>query len=157
MKSTALFPSLLVFGPQTILPSLEVLAELRNDLIGNPRFAGILQTVNDLPKLWESLIEFDPSLSHVPGARYLKDLSQWLVDGIFPHHLESSPNVFALPVTVLLQLTLYIRYLSRFEGPDSHRLVIDGLKASGIQGFCVGFLAAIAVACSENEDDVLAI
>ena len=157
MGSTAVFPSLLVFGSQTNSPSPEVLAELRQVLIENSKLAGLRKAVNDLPKFWESLTEFDPSLSNVPGAKYLNDLQRWIQDGISPYHPEIVPNVYALPVTVVLQITLYVRYLSRLEVNDPHHLVLERLKAGGIQGFCVGFLSAIAVACSENVEGIAAI
>src|SRR5436190_3372991 len=157
MKSTAVFPSLLVFGPQTKFPSLKVLAELRQVLIENPRLTDLQKTVKNLPRFWETLTEFDPSLSHVPGAKYLSDLQRWIVDGVFQHDLDNLPNVYTLPITILLQITLYVRYLSRLEVKDPHRFVLNGLKTGGIQGFCVGFLTAIAVACSESEEDIVTI
>lgn len=157
MKSLATIPSLLVFGPQTDLPSQEILAELRQELIENPRLSSLRDAVKNLPGFWQTLIDFDPSLSHVPGLNYLGDLQRWIVDGgAFPHHLSNLPNVYALPVTVILQITQYVRYLDRLGEKDPHRLVLKGLQAGGIQGFCVGFLSAIAVSGSENEVEIAA-
>lgn len=157
MKSTASFPSVLVFGPQTELPCRESLSELRQVLLENPRLAGLRKAVKNLPAFWQSLVDFDPSLSNVPGAEYLGDLQQWMVDGIFPHHHHSLPNLYSLPVTILLQIIQYVRYLSRLEVNDPHRFVLEGLKAGGIQGFCAGFLTAVAVSCASNEEDVVAV
>ena len=155
MKPSAVIPSLLVFGPQTELPSQEVLAELRQELIKNPQLSSLQDAVKNLPRFWQSLIDFDPSLSHVSGVKYLDDLQRWIVNGgSFPHHLDNNPNVYALPVTLILQVTQYVRYLNRLEKQDPHRLVLEGLQAGGIQGFCVGFLSAIAVASSEREADI---
>lgn len=95
---------------------------------------------------------FDPSLTSVPGAEYLGDLQRWIVDGgNFPHHVSSTPNTYALPVTVLLQITQYVVYLDRLGIKDPHRRVLKELQAGGIQGFCTGFLSAIAVSGSETE------
>ena len=158
MKSSAVIPSLIVFGPQTELPTQEVLAELRQELIKNPRLSSLQDAVKNLPRFWLTLTDFDPSLSYVPGAKYLGDLQRWIVDGCaFPHHLSNTPNVYALPVTLILQITQYVRYLSRLGAKDPHRLVLEGLQAGGIQGFCVGFLSAIAVSSSESEADIAAV
>ena len=159
MASTAAFPSLLVFGPQTKLPSAEVLAELRKVLVENPQLAGLCEAVKGLPTLWQKLTESDPKLRHVPGAEYLGDLQRWIEHGVFPYPVDGPPppNVYALPVTILLQIALYIRYLNRLGGRESHRLVLEGLKAGGIQGFCIGFLTAIAVACAKTVEDIAAL
>ena len=104
------------------------------------------------------MIDFDPGLSRVPGAEYLGDIHRWIVDGgLFPHHIGKTPNVYALPVTVILQVTQYFRYLSWLGVDDAHRRVIEGVQYGGIQGFCGGFLSAIAVASSEKEADIGAV
>jgi len=158
MKPLAVVPSLLVFGPQTELPSLEVLAELRQELVKNPRLSSLQDAVKNLPRFWQTLTNFDPNLSRVPGAKYLDDLQRWIVDGdAFPHHLGDTPNVYSLPVTLILQIIQYVRYLNRLGENDPHRLVLEGLQAGGTQGFCVGFLSAIAVSSSESAADIAAV
>ena len=37
---------------------------------------------------------------------------------------------------------------------DAHDIVLEGLESDGIQGFCVGFLSALAVSSSEKEADI---
>ncbi len=114
--------------------------------------------MKNLPRFWQTLTNFDPSLSRVPGAKYLDDLQRWIVDGdAFPHHLGDAPNVYSLPVTLILQIIQYVRYLNRLGEKDPHRLVLEGLQAGGIQGFCVGFLSAIAVSSSESAADIAAV
>ncbi|CZR52558.1 related to polyketide synthase [Phialocephala subalpina] len=155
MKSPTVLPSLLLFGPQTQLPSLEVLAELREALLQSPQLAILRQGVADLPSLWSRLTRFDEDLTRVPGARYLDDLNKWIDDGgDFPHHQSRAPNVFALPVTVLLQIAQYIRYLEQIPVQDAHLHVLRGLEPGGVQGFCVGFLTAIAVGSSTTEEEI---
>ena len=158
MDSSAVIPSLLVFGPVTEFPSQDVLAELRQELIKDPRLSTFQSAVENLPGFWQTLIDSDPDLSRVPGAEYLGDLRRWIVDGgLFPHHLGKTPNVYALPVTVILQVTQYFRYLSWLGVDDAHRRVIEGVQSGGIQGFCGGFLSAIAVSSSEKEANVGAV
>ncbi|EPE28832.1 Thiolase-like protein [Glarea lozoyensis ATCC 20868] len=147
-------PSLLVFGPQTEFPSEQVLHDLRQELLSSPRLSVLLKAIDDLPQFWQSLVDFDPSLRQIPGNEHLGQLKQWVkVGGQFPHHESNAPNHYALAVTVLLQITQYSRYLDKL-GKDSHRKVLEGVKDGGIQGFCIGFLSAVAVATSESEADL---
>ncbi|ORY67213.1 uncharacterized protein BCR38DRAFT_152977 [Pseudomassariella vexata] len=93
-------------------------------------------------------------MRQVPGSKYLGNLSQWIQDGgSFPHHQRDSPNHYALPVTLLLQISQYARYLEHL-GNDSHRQVLGSVRSGGIQGFCVGLLSAIAVASPKSEADL---
>ena len=158
MNSSAAIPSLLVFGPLTEFPSQDILAELRHELIRNPRLSSFHSAVKNLPRFWQTLTDSDPSLIRVPGAEYLEELCRWIVDGgHFPHHLGKIPNVYALPVTVILQITQYVRYLSWLGVDNAHDSVIKGLESGGVQGFCAGFLSAIAVSSCEREEDIGAV
>jgi Starter unit:ACP transacylase in aflatoxin biosynthesis len=147
-------PSLLVFGPQTNLPAPEILAELRENLVHNPRLSELAQAIEDLPKFWETLTKFDPSLGKVRGFEYLAGLRQWLHDGAFPQYPESPPNVSALPLTVIMQILLYVRYLNQLQVNDPQRQILQQAKVGGAQGFCVGFLTALVIGCSENVREI---
>ena len=155
MGSPATIPSLLVFGPQTEYPSQDVLTRLRQELVQDPQLSSFHNAIKNLPRFWKTLTESDPTLNCVPGARYLEDLRRWVVDGgLFPHHLGKVLNVYALPVTVILQITQYFRCLSCLGVDDAHGVVLEGLKSGGIQGFGVGFLSALAVSSSKKEADI---
>jgi hypothetical protein len=157
MKQRAVIPSLLVFGPGTELPSQEVLDELRLELTENPQLSSLREAAKDLPRFWQKLTDFDPSLDHIPGAKYLSDFQRWVVDGSpSPLSLSDTPYIYELPVTLILQITQYIRYLNLLEGQNPHSLVLEGLRTGGIQGFCIGFLSAIAVSSSESVEQIAA-
>ncbi|KAI0408576.1 BcPKS19, polyketide synthase [Xylaria palmicola] len=147
-------PSLLVFGPQNGFPSEEALEDLRQELISNPQLSALTKAVTELPQLWNALIDFDEDLSELPGADYLSQLSQWVVEGgSLPHRQGSPPNLYALAVTVLLQISQYARYLRDF-GAGAHYQLLESVKIAGIQGFCVGLISAIIVATSKTEADI---
>lgn len=155
MNSSAIISSLLAFGPQIEFSFQDVLADLRQELINNPRLSGFHSAVKHLPGFWKTLIDSDSTLDPVPGAEYLGHLRRWVVDGgLFPHHLGKITNVYALPITVILQITQYFRYLSWLGVDDAHGVVLEGLESDGIQGFCLGFLSALAVSSSEQEADI---
>ncbi|KAI1205468.1 BcPKS19, polyketide synthase [Annulohypoxylon truncatum] len=147
------FPSLLVFGPQAGFPSQEVLEDLRQELIGNPQLSALASAAAELPQFWETLVEFDDSLQLLPGPKYLNELKQWVKEGgPFPNH-NISPNLYALPATILLQISQYARYLRQL-GNGSHHQVLESVSAAGVQGFCVGFISATIVASSKTEADI---
>lgn len=151
-------PSLLVFGPQTEFPSEEVLLDLRHELVSNPHLSALRDAVADLPRFWGGLVASDTSLRPVPGAEYLAQLAQWVADGgSFPHRDSTAPNHYALAVTVLLQISQYARYLGHLGGEVAHRKVlgsVGGVGGGGIQGFCVGFFSAVAVAGAKDEAEL---
>ncbi|KAI1195589.1 BcPKS19, polyketide synthase [Nemania serpens] len=154
MVSSQALPSLLVFGPQNGFPSEEVLEDLRQELNGNPLLSALTKAVAELPQLWGILIDWDKTLSELPGAAYLVQLRRWVQEGgPFPHHRDCPPNLYALAVTYILQISQYARYL-RNLGNGSHRLLLESVGTAGIQGFCVGFISAIVVASSKDESDI---
>lgn len=57
---------------------------------------------------------------------------------------------------VLVQITQYVAYLKQLGGENPHRRVLEAVAVGGIQGFCGGFLSAIAVAISEREENIAA-
>jgi len=91
----------------------------------------------------------------VPGSEHLAHLAQWVTDGggPFPHHNEGADtlNHFALAVTVLLQISQYARYVGNLGEDSHHRILSSVSQGGGVQGFCVGFLSAIAVAGTVDE------
>lgn len=147
-------PSLLVFGPQTDLTLDQDIEGLRQELKNSPRLSSLKEAVDELPRLWQRLVAFDDNLSQVPGEEYLGLLKGWVNNGgPLPHPTSTPPNHFALAVTVILQIAQYSRYIDTL-GSDTHRKVVESVKEAGIQGFCVGFLSAVAVAVSASEDEL---
>ncbi|KAK8054708.1 Methylphloroacetophenone synthase [Apiospora phragmitis] len=152
---TGTLPSLLVFGPQGDIALEKAHQSLHLELSSSTRLSALREAVDDLPQFWETLVDFDPSLRQVPGAKYLGQLKQWLNGaGPIPHSQQADlPNHYALAISVLLQITQYTRYLDHL-GHDSHRRLLDSTKSGGVQGFCVGFLSAVAVVTSKAEADI---
>lgn len=154
MTSILGLPSLLIFGPHTKPPSGETLEDLRQELNSTARLSALKHAVSDLPRFWNSLVDFDPELRRIPGCSYLGQLGHWLRHGgSFPHIQGDAPNHYGLAVTVLLQISQYSRYLDHL-GNGSHTRVLKNVESGGITGFCSGFLSTIAVASAETEADL---
>ncbi|MCJ1352385.1 MAG: hypothetical protein MMC33_002369 [Icmadophila ericetorum] len=149
-------PSLIVFGPQTSLPPIEYLSQLRLVLLNDHRLVKLLAAIRDLPNLWTILVASDPDLNQVPGLQALQDIDNWIDSGKFPTQASEQllPNVLLTPLIVITHIVEYFSYLKRFETSVSHSQIIKSTQNGGIQGFCIGLLAAIALACSQNEEEV---
>lgn len=151
MAPTTSEPSLIVFGPQTELSSRDAIDQLRQELNQNPQLSHVLNAAKHGADLWEPLVNFDPTLNHIPGAKLLAELQEWVVgSGPLPSY---NYNTFRLPVTVLLQIAQYFRYLKQLNVASPHRALLES-GTGGVLGFCVGFLSAIAVATSETEAEI---
>lgn len=152
MAPTTSEPSLIVFGPQTELSSRDAIDQLRQELNQNPQLSHVINAAKHGAELWGPLVDFDPTLNHIPGAKLLAGLTEWVAgDGPLPNY---NFNTFRLPVTVLLEIAQYFRYLKQLNVVSPHRVLLEGVETGGVLGFCVGFLSAIAVATSETEAEV---
>ncbi|KAI9375905.1 hypothetical protein BJX61DRAFT_548425 [Aspergillus egyptiacus] len=147
------YPAAIVFGPQTTLPSAEVIFQLRASLLLNPRLYPVRDSIKELPHIWPVLLTHDPTLQKVPGAQALHDLRDWLVNGKFPSvdEIYELPAVFATPFTVILHIAQYLCYTDPKNQGPTHEQVVGYVKdRGGIQGFCTGLLSAVAVATSPD-------
>ncbi|KAK4221363.1 hypothetical protein QBC38DRAFT_522639 [Podospora fimiseda] len=161
MQPTYSIPSLLLFGPQTDFPPSfdSTLHHLHQEILTNPLLSPLRDAITSLPKFWPTLLDFDPTLSHIPGAESLTKLSKWVQNGgEFPSS-DVKANLFALPCTVIFHVCQYTLYLSSLDNTKDppHRSILENVKAGGgggIQGFCVGFLSALVVATSQTEAEI---
>ncbi|KAF7507855.1 hypothetical protein GJ744_010019 [Endocarpon pusillum] len=148
-------PSLIVLGPQTPSPSPDHLSLIRQVLLNDHRLQTFLAAIKDLPDLWSVLVEADPSLTQVPGLPLLEGFRKWINHGEFPlQHSGILPNVLSTPLTVIIQIVEYFNYLEHLGPAVSHAQILDNVKNGGFQGFCTGFLAAIALAYSKDEREI---
>lgn len=146
-------PSLVVFGPQiTTWPASEYLSQLRTTLLNEPILSSFVSAIRDLPDLWETLVKWKPSLFSVPGLQAIQIIQQWIDGGELSWTQDVLPNVLFTPMTVIIQI---IQYFQHMQGGNSHHaLMLKDLEIGGIQGFCTGFLTALAVASSVNEKSI---
>lgn len=146
-------PSLVVFGSQTTWPSPEYLSQLRATLLLEPSLHPFLTAIKDLHSTWQKLVQWDPRLKAVPGKESLANISHWLDHGDFPATSRAFPNVLSTPLTTIIQIVQYLRYVEENKA-ISHAQILESASKAGVQGFCTGFLTALAVALSKDETDV---
>ena len=145
-------PTLVVCGPQTSLPSTQYLTRVHQSLTGNPKLAGFVDAINDLPRLWNTLIKTDDRLQTTPGRETIEALQQFVQRGGFPKTPEASNNTLFSSLTVIFEITEYLNFLA---SDNTHAKVLQTAGSAGIQGFCTGFLVAAALACSKDEDEIV--
>ena len=148
--------ALLVFGPHTALPSKQYLTQLRALLLLDPRLSQLLHTLKRMPALWESLVKSDPSLENVPGQESLDSIERWITTGVLNWPSARPPNVLIAPVTVIVHLAQYLKYLGSKEDGVKHESLLDSARQCGVQGYGLGLLSAITIACSKREEDLWA-
>ena len=145
-------PSMIAFGSQTTWRSNKYLFQLRAALLLEPRLRTFLVAIKELSRLWQDLIAHDPRLTAVPGQAWLDDLVEWVNHGELLSKSGLPPNVLTIPFTIIIHIIQYFHYIEGLQ--IKHADVIKNVETAGIQGFCTGILTAIAVACSEDEEDI---
>lgn len=146
-------PSLIVLGSQTEWPSTQFLVHLRALLLSDPRLEKFLTAIRELPHLWERLLKSSPNLKKVPGLEAIDHLLQWIEHGEFSWMSDLPPNVLSTPLTIIIHIVHYFDFLKTEGNIITHADIIKNVKSAGIQGYCTGFLSAVALACSRNEED----
>ena len=148
-------PSLLVFGPQTSWPTSEYLIQLRATLLSEPCLADLVSSIKGLPQLWYELVQSDPDLSHNSSAEHVDALYRWIEYGTSPVLFDfADPNIISMPFTIILHLIQYLHYLESNAEGSTHAQCLTAARTGGFQGFCIGFLSAVALGCARNEEAI---
>lgn len=152
-------------GPQT----KNTLEKPVRQILDGPNAEWILETVAELPRYWEALVEKIPDVAGtMPGARLLADFDSWLRNGVSPDDLIAPdvdlPDIMVGILMVAIQLDQYWRYLE-YRLSDPAGKDINDLQAELVQqqqqsvnesdkvemlGFCAGIIGAVAVASSHD-------
>jgi hypothetical protein len=149
-------PSLLLCGSQAIQWSDDYLASLREVLLADPILQPFADAIRELPRLWGTLLEADSALKNISGKHILERFSKWL-DGetLLDTGSIANPNLLLSPLTVISQVVEYLNYLDTEIPTQSHLHILNGVKDGGIQGFCTGFLTAVALSSSRDNRDIV--
>jgi hypothetical protein len=132
---------ILLFGPQTPLLARSELSKLWAVVNTEPKLAFLLETINALPSLWTSTV-----LSNCPGFRRLTSADENL-KRLVQFFDIGDPDVLSIkpPCEFALVILTVISQIAE---------LISLPRTRNVQGFCVGFLAAAAVASSHTDADL---
>ena len=145
-------PSLIVFGPQAGWPTRQELFHLKAFLLSEPLLQPFLAAIRELPNLWPSLTATVPELLMSNGFELLGIITQWIHDEDYFQRDANPPNIVSTPLTVIIHIVQYFQYLRSLG--STHANMLDSVRSGGIQGFCTGFLAATALSCSKDEEEI---
>ncbi|KAI0424072.1 putative polyketide synthase [Xylaria sp. FL1042] len=158
-----------VFGGHIGPQSKQSLEKHVRQILNGPNAKWMLDTLADMPRYWEAVIEKIPEMAGtMQGTRLLTDLESWLRHGITADDSiasdEEIPDIWIGFMMIAIQLDQYWRYLEfRFNGQagrvdDPQAELVQHHQSTGSDkvetvGFCAGMIAAVAVASSHNRLD----
>ncbi|KAF2464017.1 BcPKS16, polyketide synthase [Lindgomyces ingoldianus] len=146
--------SLTIFGPQSCAPSETYLDSVRSFILGHPILGCISQNIHALNDVWSLLANENPDIAALSnGQRYTNILTQWLTDGYSELAASTSSGIVALPRLAIIQFTQYFQFLDN-QGITHAELVSQVRDLGGIQGYCGGLPAAVALACARSEQEL---
>ena len=135
--------SLLLFGPVSPQLNQDYLSDLQRSILEDSELDFLIGVIEELPSLWPIVQKEFPEFSTIPGAEQLEQLKRLRSPVQLPDVWASS-NLVLAPLTVISHIAEFLR-LSR----TTRNTNFPGVE--NVQGFCVGFLAAAAVASSRDK------
>lgn len=143
-----------LFGPQC--PDIrDSITHIQNAISKDPVGLGFLSHILDeLPSLWPTITGAWPALKNVEGDSQLLALGQLFEQGS-EDKLEAS-NLMMTPITVMRHVVDFwnLQNVATHPAfPPSSLSQAEMPRIVDAQGFCVGLLAAIAVACSRDTQE----
>lgn len=118
-------------------------------MLRNPNLNPLVDTLTELPSLWPTLQEAYTDLGRIQGAEQLQQLRSFPESGTFPN-IKALNNIILAPLTVISHLSEYFCLAEEFHNPTS----AAPTGSLDVQGFCIGFLAAAAIAGSRNREEL---
>lgn len=151
--------ALLVVGPKRSQFRAEELSELRSAITERSDLGFLTRAVGELESLWPTIIAASPGLKKIPGDHSLRQVAQFLKGGDLAELTVEGvrrDNILLEVVTVLSHVvSFYTVATSKVQNTLFDPLPSAELdrRFHDIQGFCLGFLTAAAVATVKDKDD----
>lgn len=147
--------SVAVFCPQSRAPSASYLDSIRTFILNHPILHCIPQHIDSLYQVWSLLSEQNEDIANLSkGRRYADYLIEWLGSGASEAAASTSSGIVALPRLAIIQITQYFQYLES-QGISHREFVAQVRRRGGIQGYCGGLPAAVALASAYDEHDLV--
>ena len=142
----------LVFGSQALDFNAASTSQLRSTLLGTPSYLWMIDTILELPRVWDTVSEALPELNYSYVKKLLQRFSDWLRTGEFPEETFPLQNTVLTPLTVIAHLTQYLKFLELCQ-PESWQRdnfpLYTRYKTETL-GLCTGLLSSAAVSSSAN-------
>jgi hypothetical protein len=144
-----------VFCPQSRAPTVSYLEETRKFIQSHQYLRKVAEDIKTLCDCYSFIAAKQSAIKQLPQAElYTKYLIQWLLHDDSKDVASTSSGIVALPRLVIIQVAQYFQFL------DNQRLNHAGFiamvrNAGGIQGYCGGLPAALALSCAKDEQEVV--
>lgn len=145
-----------VFGPQSRAPTPHYLDKVRSTILNHIDFECMREEISSLLDVLAMLSRENADVARlVQGRRYTDFFIEWIVTGSAEAVASTSSGIVALPRLVLVQIAQYLELLDKEE--LTHVAFVEQVRASrgGVQGYCGGLPAALAVACARSEQELV--
>ncbi|PKX97737.1 uncharacterized protein P174DRAFT_510672 [Aspergillus novofumigatus IBT 16806] len=140
---------------QARAPSASYLDSIRTFILNHPVLHCIPQQIDSLHQVWSLLSERNDDIAHLSKGRpYADYLIEWLRSGASEAVALTSSGIVALPRLAIIQITQYFQYLEN-QGLSHAEFIAQVRRRGGIQGYCGGLPAAIALASAYDEHDLV--
>lgn len=142
----------MLFGPLALSFDYTHFAQVRKSVVNTADNKWILETVDQLPRLWNTITAALPSLQVQSGHRQLVDLAEAFRTGRRLEVPSPLPNRLLIPLVVMSHLAQYAKFLGRTGVEVDDRIDPFEASKSGREtlGLCTGLLSAFAVSSAGN-------
>jgi len=143
------------FCPLSRAPDEEYLAGLHSFLRHNQYGQVILQELSSLDRIWTIFANARDDIQALSqGPAFIDMFREWAKNGDSGPLAAARSGIIALPLLLVLQIGQYLCYLETYG--LTHREFVDDVRhVGGLQGYCGGLPAAIAIACAKDEKEVV--
>ncbi|KAI9370219.1 hypothetical protein BJX61DRAFT_549115 [Aspergillus egyptiacus] len=144
-------PALLLFGPQQSTIRLDEFKTLVSTITTTPDLTFLLDAVTGLEEIWADIVNACPELTIIPGQETLHQLALYVTGRSEPGDWKENVTgcITLNIITVLSQVVELWKFETATGGVHS---TPAGAGVKDIQGFCIGFLTAAAVASYRTQE-----
>lgn len=147
--------SFAVFGPQGTAPSVSYLQSIRTYIINHPVLKSVQDEIAALGDVLTLVASKNKEIAALPQAsEYLDHLQQWLVHGKPEAIVSVNSSITTLPRLCIIHVVQYFQFLE--SKGMSHAEFVSQVRESGggMQGYCGGMPAAVALGSAANDEEV---
>jgi len=143
------------FCPLSGAPDEEYLTGLHSFLRHNQYGQVVLEELSNLERIWTIFANARDDLQALSeGPVFVDMFRDWARYGNSGPLAAARSGIVALPLLLVLQIGQYLCYLET-HGLSHREFVAEVRHAGGLQGYCGGLPAAIAIACAKDEKEVV--
>lgn len=143
-----------IFSPQSRAPQKSYLDYIRAALNESSNLLPLRDSLLRLPEIWQDFAKGQPTVAALEhGLSYARSFSLWIETGDTSELESNMSGIVTLPLLTTIHVVQYVQYLQ--HAGITHSEFINTLHPCGVQGFCAGLMAAMVIAVSKDETDLI--